>query len=211
MTSQGSVTRWLAQIKAGDQAAAQQLWDRYYAQLLRLCRTKLAEQRRRAADEEDAALSAFDSFFRGTQQGRFPKLEDRNDIWQLLVVIAARKADDLIEREHRQKRGCGRVQGESALDAALGASRRRGIEQVIADQPTPEFAAIVAEEYERLIGCLNDETARAVAQLKLGGYSHGEIASRLGCSRRTVDRKLWLIRNKWSHEGGGDETRASGR
>lgn len=209
MAAQGSVTRWLAQIKAGDEAAAQHLWNRYFAQLVSLCRKKLADRPRRAADEEDAALSAFESFFRGAQQGRFPKLDDRDDLWQLLVMIAARKAIDLVEHEHRQKRGGGKVLGESALNAARADRGQGGLDQVVGDEPTPELAAMVAEEYERLLNLLDDETARQVAQLKLQGYTHEEIAQRLDCSPRTVDRKLWLIRTKWSHESPGHDAPAS--
>ena len=52
-----------------------------------------------AADEEDVALSAFDSFCRGAQRGRFPQLDDRDNLWRLLVVITSRKAVDLAQHE----------------------------------------------------------------------------------------------------------------
>jgi len=40
---------------------------------------------------DPATLSAFDSFFRRAQEGSVPNLLDRNDLWQLLVLIAGRK------------------------------------------------------------------------------------------------------------------------
>ena len=61
MASTGSVTTWVEQLRAGNRAAAQQLWERYFSRLVNLARTKLRGLRRRAADEEDVALSAFDS------------------------------------------------------------------------------------------------------------------------------------------------------
>src|SRR4051812_20120134 len=90
---QGSVSRWLSDLKAGDHAAAQPLWDRYFDRLVRLARAKMKAARGAAAvaDEEDAALSAFDSFCAGADRGRFPQLADRDDLWRLLVVITARK------------------------------------------------------------------------------------------------------------------------
>src|SRR5262249_59982732 len=110
---------------------------------------------RRAADEEDVALSAFDSFCRGAEQGRFPQLESRDDLWALLVVITARKAIDLRQREGRQKRGGGRVGGESVLDELLGdEDGAGGIGRVVGAEPTPEFAAQVAEELGRLLALL---------------------------------------------------------
>src|SRR6516165_8429863 len=110
-----SVTNWIDQIKAGQFAAAQDLWNRYFHRLVGLARKKLQGRPRRAADEEDVALSAFDSFFRGAEQGKFPRLQDRDDLWGLLVVITARKALHLVEHEGRQKRGGGRVLTEGAL------------------------------------------------------------------------------------------------
>src|SRR5262249_10917971 len=87
MVSEGSVTYWLQQLQAGDQTAAQELWNRYFGRLVSLARSKLRGASRRAADEEDVALSAFESFCRGAEQGRFPKLLDRENLWCLLAVI----------------------------------------------------------------------------------------------------------------------------
>ena len=92
MSREGSVTCWIQLLSTGDPAAAQRLWERYFRRLVGLARTKLRGAPRRAADEEDVALSAFVSFFRGAARGRFPRLEDREDLWRLLVVITARKA-----------------------------------------------------------------------------------------------------------------------
>ena len=93
---EGSVTYWLSELKAGASTAAQPLWERYFDPLVRLARTKLRAAHRSGADadEEDAALSAFDNFCRGVAQGRFPQLADRDDLWRLLVTITTRKVVD---------------------------------------------------------------------------------------------------------------------
>jgi DNA-directed RNA polymerase specialized sigma24 family protein len=57
----------------------------------------------------------------------------------------------------------------------------------------------VAEECRRLLGRLDDDL-RALALLKMEGYTNEEIASRLGRSRATVERKLRLIRRAWEAE-----------
>jgi hypothetical protein len=67
MSSEGSVTQWLGQLQAGDPAAVQPLWERYFQRLVGLARLKLRGAPRRAADEEDVALSAFDSFCRNAE------------------------------------------------------------------------------------------------------------------------------------------------
>ncbi|MBL7044463.1 MAG: RNA polymerase subunit sigma-70 [Pirellulaceae bacterium] len=196
--SPGSVSRWIGEVKAGDEVAVQCLWERYFDRLLRLCRRRLPDAARRAADEEDVVLSVFESFCRGARQGHFPKLGDRDNLWHLLVLMTARKAMNLVRDELTRKRGSGRVQGESALDEPL--SGPRGIEQMVGDEPTPEFAAMVAEECQRRLSRLDDDTLRHVARRKLEGYSNEEIADQLDCSVRTVGRKLWRIRIIWSEE-----------
>src|SRR5262249_53685630 len=105
MLSPGSVTDWIGQLKAGDPAAAQKLWERYFQRLVGLARKKLQGTPRRAADEEDVALSAFASLCRRVAAGQFPQLRDREDLWHLLLVITARKALNQIRHERRQKRG----------------------------------------------------------------------------------------------------------
>src|SRR5262249_5604663 len=114
---EGSITGWIGDLKAGGDAASQPLWERYFDRLVRHARAKLLSARRPGIveDEEDAALSAFDSFCRGAAQGRFPRLGDRNDLWRLLVVITTRKVLDQFERRRAAKRGSGRLVGESAL------------------------------------------------------------------------------------------------
>src|SRR4051794_19314501 len=86
----GTVTIWIGDLKAGGEVAAQPLWERYFDRLVREAR-KVLRHRRAAKDEEDAALSAFNSFYEGIKRGRFPRLSDRDDLWRLLVVITRRK------------------------------------------------------------------------------------------------------------------------
>src|SRR5262245_27439563 len=67
MSSAGSVSHWIGLLKTGDPIAAQKLWEGYFERLVRLARSRLRDLPRRAADEEDVALSAFDSFCRGAE------------------------------------------------------------------------------------------------------------------------------------------------
>jgi DNA-directed RNA polymerase specialized sigma24 family protein len=201
MSASSSVTEWLGRLKAGDQEAAQELWTRYFDQLVRLARGKLRGARRRAADEEDVALSALDSFCRGAAAGRFPDLGDRHGLWPLLVAITARKAIKLHKHERRKKRGSGAVRGESVFAGPGGdPSEAAGWQQVLGDEPTPAFACEVAEECQRLLQRLPEESLRSVALWKMEGYTNAEIAAKLGCIERTVERKLRMIRRIWGRE-----------
>ena len=190
----GSVTALVERVKAGDHEAVRLLWQRYYPRLVGLARKKLQAAPRRVADEEDAALSAFNSFCRRAEQGQFPDLKDRDGLWALLMVLTARKAADLVKHQLREKRGGGQVQGDSALRPAEGDSSPGGFDGLEGDDPTPGEAAILAEEVENLLGRLRDPRLRQVAVWKLEGYTNAEIAERQGCSLPTVERRLGIIR-----------------
>jgi DNA-directed RNA polymerase specialized sigma24 family protein len=194
MSSDHSVTLWIAQLKAGDHDAAQPFWDRYFGALVHLARARMGTLPRRVADEEDIALSAINSFCRGAAAGCFPQLSDRGNLWPLLVVITARKVIDARRHETRRKRGGGMVQGESAWLNLLDSDDLAGIENVMGDTPSPSFLAEVAEEARRWLDALPMEELRAVAQWKMDGATNAEIAARLGCVTRTVERRLELIR-----------------
>ena len=194
MSSHGSVTRCLGRLQAGDSAAAQQLWQRYFARLVELARRKLRDSPRRAADEEDVVLSAFDSFFRGMEQGRFPRLCDRDGLWGLLATLIARKAAHQLRDERRLKRGGAAVVRTSSADGDE--------EALLSREPSPQLAAEVAEEYRRLLRSLDDRVLEAVALARMDGYSVEEIAQQLHCSPRSIKRKLELIRGIWEKELG---------
>jgi DNA-directed RNA polymerase specialized sigma24 family protein len=197
MTSDGSVTYWITQFKAGDAAAAQHLFEGYSGPMVRLARDRLLGKSGRVRNEEDVALSAFASFCRGAEQGKFPQLTGRDNLWRLLVVITSRKAADELERAHRIKRGGGAVGGESAFADDKSTAGERGIEQVAGTEPTPQIAVLMADVFERLLARLGDDTLRAVALWKMDGYSNEEIAAKLGRNLRTVERKLKVIRSLW--------------
>jgi DNA-directed RNA polymerase specialized sigma24 family protein len=199
MSSDGSVTHWIHQLKAGEQAAAQPLWEAYFRRLVGLARKKLCGARYPSADEEDVALSAFDSFCRGAERGRFPKLDDREELWRLLVRITARKVIDLHNREHAVKRGG--VPGEVALRGSPAAAAVEvDLEQVVGTEPSPDFAAEVADECRRLLDRLGDDELRKLALLKMEGHTNEESAEELRCARVTVERRLRLIRETWEKE-----------
>jgi DNA-directed RNA polymerase specialized sigma24 family protein len=188
------VTALIECLEAGDHEAAQPLWERYYPRLVGLARERLRGTPRRVADEQDVALSAFDSFCRGVEQGRFPQLKDRDGLWALLVLITVRKAADLVKYNRRERRGGGRVRGDSAFVECGGQSGDGGLAEAEADDPTPDVAAQLAEEFQRLLDRLDSDELRSIAVWKLEGYTNAEIAERLGCAAVSVERRLRLIR-----------------
>ncbi len=189
----GSVTHWIGALKDGDDEAARELWQRYFDGLVRVARNRLGNARRAVADEEDAALSAFHCLCRGAAAGRFPQLADRDNLWRLLATLTAQKAIDQQRHEGRDKRGGradarGQAPAEGELDALV---------QIAGREPSPEFAALMDEQYRLLLDRLEDDGLRRIANWKMEGDSNDEIARRLGCGLRTVERKLGVIRAIW--------------
>ena len=199
MKNPGTITLLIDEVRAGKSVAASKLWQRYYEQLLRLARQKLRSAPKRVSDEEDVVLVAFDAFLRGVEQGRFPKLEDRDDLWQILVMLTARKAANQLKHQQRRKRGAGDVRGESIFLSTDG--EQQGLDQLAGIEPSPEFAGQVGEECRLLLDTLGNENLRAVAIAKMEGRTNSEIAQRMGVETRTIERKLRAIRELWTHAG----------
>jgi DNA-directed RNA polymerase specialized sigma24 family protein len=196
--AEGSVTGWLGDLKAGDTDAAQRLWERYFGSLVRLAHARLRTASRAAEDEEDAALSAFDSFCAAAADGRFSKLDDRDDLWRILVTLTNRKALNQVERHQAQKRGSGRVVDAAALG---GSDDRRGfLDGLEGSEPSPEFALMVADEFRQRLDALRDDSLRQIALMRMEGYTNDQIAERLDCGLRSITRKLELIRRCWLGE-----------
>jgi DNA-directed RNA polymerase specialized sigma24 family protein len=191
-----SVTQWVNRLQAGDRAAVQKLWEAYFRRLVGLARGKLHGTPRKAADEEDVALSAFDSFCRGAEAGRFPRLGDRADLWQLLVVITARKAADLAAHARRKKRDFRRAQPLDGTDTD-GGGEGPAFAELIAREPDPAFAAQVAEECRRLLDKLDDAELRKIALLKMEGRTNEEVGAEVDRAVVTVERRLRVIRKLW--------------
>ncbi len=203
MSNGESVTRWLHGIKAGDSADIQRLWDRYFQRLVRLAGAKLPGHCRRAFDEEDVALSAFQSFCDRAGRGQFPQLSGRDDLWRLLATLTVRKAALTMRHQTRQKRGGGHVLGESAFVVRNCETKSAGgISEIISREPTPEDAARFADAFDDLIGRLSDQTLKTIALRKLKGDTVEEIGASVGASTRTIDRKLRLIRAIWEEASG---------
>lgn len=202
MADTNEVTLWLERLQMGDERAPEVIWQQYFEKLVRLARRRLGELPKRAVDEEDVALSAMNSLFRGAEAGRFPKLKDRDDLWKILVTITARKAMKQQRRHFAAKRGGGKVHGESVFAQGGGDSEGAvGIDQILGNEPTPELADQVSDACGEMMLKLQDKTLETIVLFKLEGYTNDEIARKLDCTTRTVERKLERIRSKWSREG----------
>jgi RNA polymerase sigma factor (sigma-70 family) len=197
LSSDDPVTLWIDELRHADQAAARKLWHHFVARLYELGRKKLRPETRRVYDEEDAAQSAFHSVCAGIAAGRFPDLGSRENLWHLLVVITARKVAHRHRHDQQQSRDVHRNLSDSIFVRSRVETSSAGLDLTVSREPTPEFAAEFVETCESLFESLDDPALKQVVTLRMEGYTDAEVADRLRCSRRTVQRRLEVVRRRW--------------
>ncbi|MBI1310203.1 FHA domain-containing protein [bacterium] len=198
--AEDDVTEWIRRVKDGDEEAAQLIWNRYAQEVVDVAARSFGDASKRVSDEEDVALLALKSLLAGITAGRFPELDSREQLWRLLMVITTRKAAAIIEHNSRQKRGGGNVRGDSAVEFSLATSDPSfvvGFDKLPSEKPAPDLAALMADETHRLLSSLPDAMAQQIAVMKMEGHTHEEIADKLGCNVRTIERRLKQIRELW--------------
>lgn len=196
MSESDSVTRWIEDLKQGDEDAAARLWQRYFDKMVQAARQKLGQHRPGVADEEDVALSAFDSLCRGAAKGNFTRLTDRHDLWSLLLTMTSRKSVDRIRWENRRCRSGGKKLPAELPEAAT----QYTLDELIGRVPAPDFLLLMEEQCRGLLAQLRNDTLRDIVTWKLDGHTNTQIAQRLGISVHSVGRKLRMIRLAWTVE-----------
>jgi RNA polymerase sigma factor (sigma-70 family) len=209
MVPGGSVTKLIQLLRHGDPAeremAARLIWLRYFRDLLDLARNNLDRRIRRREDEEDVLQSMYKSFCLRQQRGEFD-LAGRDALWKLLVTITLRKARTAAKRQGRDMRDIAREQTLPIDDETQSACWV--LEQMDAAGPSPAEAAVLNEALERRLEMLGDAELRKIALWRLEGYTNREIAERLDCTERSVERRLERIRSKWMKYDDGGSTGA---
>jgi RNA polymerase sigma factor (sigma-70 family) len=168
----------VAQIREGNQEAAEVLYRRYASRLMGLADRQMSRNVRRLAEPEDIVQSAFRSLFRGVNSGSYDAPEGCS-LWQLLAVIAIHKVRKKIRRDKS-------VQPTAVLGVAAE------YDQIldVAAPCTPEIMEVALQE---TLECLRP-AERDVVVLRVQGFTVEEISDKLSRSRRTVERTLQQVR-----------------
>ncbi|XZE55096.1 sigma-70 family RNA polymerase sigma factor [Planctomycetaceae bacterium SH139] len=196
--TEGSVTYYMNQLREGNRDATEELWQRFYSRLVRLAHNRMKAKFRRVTSEEDVATIAIAECFKSLEEGRFPDLEGRGDLWALLALITERRALNEIRRQTSQKAGGGKVHGESIFLKA-DETHPQGINGIPGKEPTPEYVDQFGITVSELLAGLNDQL-RQIAVLKMQGYTNKEISKQVKVSIATVERKLAILREKLSQD-----------
>jgi RNA polymerase sigma factor (sigma-70 family) len=185
-----SITRLIRAAQDDRASAVGPLMAAYFERLVQLARARLHNVPGLAGYDEDLALRSFFSVYQRLRDPERPlTLGGRHDLWRLLATRTISRAIDLIRR-HRP--------GEVPAG--------QEVELMLAREPTPEEAAEMADECRRLLDLLDVPELRQIALWKVEGYTNEEIAARLDCVPRTIERKVSRIRVLWKHELKGLET-----
>jgi DNA-directed RNA polymerase specialized sigma24 family protein len=191
VSTDGSVTNLIAEMKAGNPHALDELYRAYFPRLVALARKKLASSVPRSEDEEDVVQSVFGRLCQIAERGWYPSLRDRDDLWVLLFCLTARKIGRLKRNQIPIQEAKTLAHGKPFDDES------RGLELLLDHEPTPHEAAVFTDEIKQRMDALQDDVLCRVAQLKMENFTEVEIAEKLGCVTRTVERKLRLIRALW--------------
>ena len=199
MPDRHAITQAIPRMRDGEEDGVEVVWEEYFPQLVQYARRKLGGSPKGAGDEEDVALSAMASFCRVMRTGRYQQIDDRDDLWKLLVTITKRKAITKLKYDFADKRDIRRTKREGSFMRVDSNDEKDGIDQ-LAVAPSPEFADQIVDNCHELLDCLDDKL-REVALLTLEGYTTEEIADRIGVIPETIRRRKRRIKAEWSRMG----------
>jgi RNA polymerase sigma factor (sigma-70 family) len=183
-------------MQKGEDWAFDTFFKTYYDRLVQFAKRRVGSFPLRTFDEEDVALSAMNSLFNCLRENRY-EAQNSVELWQILITITKRKLIHRREREYAQKRGGGNVRGDSVW-AQAGENGRFHKQPDTKRHMTPDAQVELLETTDLLFQRLEDDKTREVARLLLEGYRINDIAEKLNCVRRTIERRIVYIRELWS-------------
>ncbi|MBI1902587.1 MAG: RNA polymerase subunit sigma-24 [Planctomycetia bacterium] len=190
MSPDSAFRQLMHRLRRGDQDAAQVVFERYVNRLHGMARRKLHGPVRAKVDPEDVAQSVFKSFFR-RQKGGFFQIGSDEDLWALLACITARKCGRLNRFFRKHKRNVGRE-----LTQQLASADSAAVWEVQGEDPTPAEVAQVADLVQSLLASFELPVHRQIIQLRLQGFTQGEIADEVGRAEVTVQLVLRSVRQR---------------
>lgn len=186
---------WLNDLLDGKDAVVCEFWNQYGNRLEKLAGRQLNAKLNRRVEANDVVQSACRTFFRRAEAGQF-HLEESESLWRLLCAIVVNKARMKIRFHLQAKRAV-----SSEEDLASNDDSPRDL--AVSNTPAPDAFSEFNDQFEFIMQSLDEEEAKII-QLKLEDLNNDEIATRIGCSERTVRRIFARIRarliDQWETE-----------
>jgi RNA polymerase sigma-70 factor (ECF subfamily) len=172
-------------LRAGDPQAPDALYALFARRLTRIAEEHLSRRLAGRLDGDDVVQSAFRTFFRRNAAGEFV-IDSSGQLWRLLVRITLLKA---------KARARHHTAGVRDVGAEAAAGGDPWLLEAVSREPSPLEAVMLIDQIEALLEGLPPFYGQ-VLELRLQGVGPGEIASRLGFSRQTIQRALTLLRER---------------
>jgi RNA polymerase sigma factor (sigma-70 family) len=170
MTEDPDFVEFLRRIRAGDDAAARELVRRFEPLIRREVRMRIGDDRlNRAFDSLDVSQSVLACFFSQAATGEY-ELYQPEQLARLLLTMARNRLISRARTERRLVRDIRRLTADPSV-----------LEQVTDGRPSPSQIVSRREELEILKASLTEEE-RQIFDLRVGGLSWDEVATRLGGS-----------------------------
>lgn len=186
----GSVSYWLKELKTGDSLAVEAIWYRYYQRVVELASRKMKVNPDRAVDGEDIAQLAMHRFCTNATLGCYPNLDDREQLWDLLVVFT-------LNRIRKHLRACNRLKRSGQHSQVFEFSQL----EVLKDLQTPEAPTIMADMVDAWLNRLDQEDPsgqlKQIAIWSMDGISGSDVARILKKRKSFVLHQIRLIRLLW--------------
>lgn len=167
-----------------DESNLNQIFIRQWPILIELAERKIASFKRHQVGPETLVVTVMRTVYRRMSEGKF-HFDDEESLSKQLYVIMLNRLANKIRDAKAQKRGGGR--NALSLD-----------ELAVVAQQTNETHLAELEEMIQMVGDQLDESGRKTLEMRLAGYDYGEIADELGCSIKSVQRKMVIIKEKFS-------------
>jgi RNA polymerase sigma factor (sigma-70 family) len=186
----------VAQWRAGDQKAAQKVFDRYAERLMILARKRISQRLASRVDAEDVVQSVFRTFFQRAKAGKF-EFEDQDDLFKLLVRITVHKTLRQVEFHKAGKRDTG-------METAQGDDNTERLQQFLSREPSPDSEVAFLDQLEHFLSQLKPQERR-ILEMRVQGYSNDEITKELGIIDRRIRRIIERVRGLAEQEGFGPQ------
>lgn len=185
-----SITQWLQRLRSGESDAARQIWNRYYPRIVRFAELHLEKNADHAVDGEDVAQSAFRTVYLAVMDGKYPNIDDRNNLWRLLLVATLNR----VRRHYRDIHALKRSVDKLASKPVTG-------RKMLMELSGPAAEAELADLVETLLRHLDQEDPtgelRQIALLQLEQHSATAIAQRLQKRKTYVLQRIRWVRILW--------------
>jgi RNA polymerase sigma-70 factor (ECF subfamily) len=197
MAETDSFADFIRRVRAGDAAAAEELFRRYEPMIRLEVRLRLRDPRlRRLLDEGDVCQSVLASFFLRAAAGQYD-LDRPEQLLGLLVGMARNKAAAQARRHQAERRD---VRRDAPLEAGGGAVAARG--------PSPSEPVVLGELLQEFRARLSAEEQQ-LADRRARGMAWADIAAELGGTpdgrRVQLDRAIQRVSRELGLEGEADE------